>query len=291
MGITLEIRTLVFANTIVWVFSTALLVIVWRTRKTYPGFGVWTLESVAVTLGFLLLALRGAVPDVASVMGGNGMLGTGAILGLVGVGRFLDRPVPWRVASAALMALLAVLAWYLWIEPDLGVRVVAVGLYLSATVGAAAWILLSPSGVRYRPSSTVLAGILLVYVAASVYRVVQAFGGTFTGDFMRGGVDQVIIFTSSILLGSGSAFAIVLMNHQRLEEDLLESLRSVTEKSAQIRTLEGLLPICSSCKKIRDEVGAWTRLEAYIRDHSRAEFTHGICPDCASKLYADYQEP
>jgi len=53
----------------------------------------------------------------------------------------------------------------------------------------------------------------------------------------------------------------------------------------EIRHLEGLLPICASCKKIRDTHGNWLQIEGYIRDHSDAEFTHSICPDCAKKLY------
>jgi len=55
----------------------------------------------------------------------------------------------------------------------------------------------------------------------------------------------------------------------------------------QLRTLRGFLPICASCKKIKDEGGGWSQIEAYIRDHSEAEFSHGICPDCARKLYPD----
>ena len=52
----------------------------------------------------------------------------------------------------------------------------------------------------------------------------------------------------------------------------------------EIRVLNGLLPICASCKKIRDDKGYWSQLEVYIRDHSNAEFTHGYCPDCANEL-------
>jgi hypothetical protein len=53
-----------------------------------------------------------------------------------------------------------------------------------------------------------------------------------------------------------------------------------------VNQLSGLLPICASCKKIRDDKGYWTQIEAYIRDHSEADFTHGICPECAEKLYS-----
>jgi len=49
-----------------------------------------------------------------------------------------------------------------------------------------------------------------------------------------------------------------------------------------------MLPICASCKKIRDDRGYWNKIEAYIEKHSEAEFSHGICPECARKLYPEY---
>ncbi len=56
-------------------------------------------------------------------------------------------------------------------------------------------------------------------------------------------------------------------------------------KEQEVKMLEGLLPICASCKKIRDEKGEWQILEAYITKHSEATFSHGVCPDCAKQLY------
>jgi PleD family two-component response regulator len=57
------------------------------------------------------------------------------------------------------------------------------------------------------------------------------------------------------------------------------------EALAKVKTLSGLLPICSSCKKIRDDKGYWNQIETYIRERSEADFTHGICPKCAKMLY------
>ncbi|HUT85105.1 MAG TPA: hypothetical protein VMX95_10680 [Thermodesulfobacteriota bacterium] len=53
--------------------------------------------------------------------------------------------------------------------------------------------------------------------------------------------------------------------------------------------MRGLLPICASCKKVRDDTGHWQQIEAYVSDHSEAEFSHGLCPGCAKKYYEDYQ--
>jgi len=66
------------------------------------------------------------------------------------------------------------------------------------------------------------------------------------------------------------------------KDNLIVELEDALHK---VKALSGLLPICASCKKIRDDKGYWNQIEAYIRDHSEAEFSHGICPDCAKKLY------
>lgn len=65
-------------------------------------------------------------------------------------------------------------------------------------------------------------------------------------------------------------------------------VRELEDALANIKQLSGLLPICASCKKIRDDKGYWNQLEVYISDHSEADFTHGICPDCAKAFYGDY---
>ena len=56
---------------------------------------------------------------------------------------------------------------------------------------------------------------------------------------------------------------------------------------AKVRILQGLIPICSHCKKVRDDKGYWHQVEEYIRDHSEAEFSHGLCPECAKELYPE----
>lgn len=56
---------------------------------------------------------------------------------------------------------------------------------------------------------------------------------------------------------------------------------------SELKVLTGMLPICASCKSIRDDQGCWSRIESYIKDHSEAEFSHGICPDCARRIYPD----
>ncbi|MEJ2689837.1 MAG: hypothetical protein P8130_07785 [Deltaproteobacteria bacterium] len=70
-----------------------------------------------------------------------------------------------------------------------------------------------------------------------------------------------------------------------IERDkILGELKSALSK---VKLLSGFLPICASCKKIRDDKGYWNQIESYIKKHSEAEFSHSICPDCAKKLYPE----
>lgn len=77
----------------------------------------------------------------------------------------------------------------------------------------------------------------------------------------------------------------------RREEDERENLVGKLQQAlARMEKLGGILPICSSCKKIRDENGSWNEIEPYIASHSQAKFTHSICPDCEEELYPEYSK-
>lgn len=66
---------------------------------------------------------------------------------------------------------------------------------------------------------------------------------------------------------------------------LNNTMRNLEAALKDVKKLSGLLPICSNCKKIRDDNGYWSQIEAYIRDHSEADFSHGMCPGCSDELY------
>jgi hypothetical protein len=103
--------------------------------------------------------------------------------------------------------------------------------------------------------------------------------------------EKIELATSKEFQDVASSFNTMSENlrHQRdnLEEKVQNRTRELTEALGNVKTLAGLLPICSSCKKIRDDQGYWTQIESYIHKHSDAQFSHGICPDCAKKLYPE----
>jgi hypothetical protein len=130
--------------------------------------------------------------------------------------------------------------------------------------------------------------------------------GYLRGD-LRGGISVTIpaktvqsnyenqVFTSSLryfLIWIVGMFGVILSFRLIRKEDR-ERSRLIDELEgalAEIKTLKGFIPICASCKKVRNDDGYWEQIEKYIRDRSDAEFSHGICPECVKKLYPEYYD-
>ncbi|BBO72366.1 hypothetical protein DSCA_62960 [Desulfosarcina alkanivorans] len=80
-----------------------------------------------------------------------------------------------------------------------------------------------------------------------------------------------------------------ITERKEAEEERNQLVVELQSALLEVKTLSGFLPICASCKKIRDDKGYWNQIEAYIESRSEAEFSHGICPDCAQQLYPELE--
>ncbi len=104
----------------------------------------------------------------------------------------------------------------------------------------------------------------------------------------NGSIRDVEVFSGPLIVGGNSLLCSIINDiserkiHENERERLIDELQKALD---EIKTLEGIVPICSSCKKIRDDKGYWNLLELYIEKHSDASFSHGICPECSEKLY------
>lgn len=76
----------------------------------------------------------------------------------------------------------------------------------------------------------------------------------------------------------------------RQHDELEKTHQELVKATANVKVLQGLLPICASCKKIRDDKGYWNQIETYISEHSEVDFSHGLCPECMQSLYPDIYE-
>ncbi|WP_022666729.1 response regulator [Desulfospira joergensenii] len=107
--------------------------------------------------------------------------------------------------------------------------------------------------------------------------------------FETGGVDYITKpFEQSEVLTRVKTHILLYQSQKDLKEknqDLAKMNQELKQAMDEIKTLKGILPICSYCKKIRDDQGNWNYLETYIENHSEASMTHGMCPECSDKLY------
>ena len=103
-------------------------------------------------------------------------------------------------------------------------------------------------------------------------------------------IRDVEVYSGPITIGGKTMLCSIvhdIFERKKIEIEREKLIRKLQSALSEVKTLRGFLPICASCKKIRDDKGYWNQIEAYISAHSDAQFSHGLCPDCARKLYPD----
>jgi hypothetical protein len=106
-----------------------------------------------------------------------------------------------------------------------------------------------------------------------------------------GSLFSFYVEVAKVVLSDGPAtvaFIIDVTERKRAELERERLISELQEALAKVKTLSGLLPICSYCKKIRDDKGYWHQVDSYIKRHSLANFTHGFCPDCTKQHFSEY---
>lgn len=293
----LDTPTLLAADVVITVTVAAALQVYRSVQRTYPGFASWVAGTWLVAAGYLSLASRGLVPALLGIALTNLAFSLGAFARLDGTMQFTGngRASRWYLLIPAAVTLLCV--WPSPIASSLISRTLvgAVGIATFSTLIGIHFIRHAPRSRRhpYR-----IVGLLhLVFALALAVR-----GGAW---LMR---PTVTIFEShpfhtTFFLGAlafevvwGLAFA--MMNGDRLESDLVESraevartLAELQQTLSEVKTLSGLLPLCCSCKRVRDDEGYWNQLEEYLARHTGTQVSHGLCPECARRLYPDVFGP
>ncbi len=138
---------------------------------------------------------------------------------------------------------------------------------------------------RFGPRETATANVILAGLA--IWGTLRGFG-PFAGSSPNESLLllQAFMGVTSVL---ALTFAAVVSKKRRIEQSRERLLGELQDALAHIKTLRGLIPICATCKKVRNDREHWEHVESYIQDHSLAQFTHGLCPDCVARLYAGYQ--
>jgi hypothetical protein len=278
--VALSIRTLLAAAAVLTAFNCLVLMAFHLTRKTYPGFLQWTMGNVAAALGYGLLILRGQAPGILTIVLANSLLPLAIVIRLDGVSRFLlDRRIAfswWLLPAAAAVATSA----FYWLSDDIPARMVVAAVGISIPAGMAAMLFgrhaPHPSGSLHLWTAGIIAGLAVV-VAAKAVVTVQQQSGMWGSSLLN-----LLFFLTIVVIEAAWTIAFLLLNAERVEWELRDAL-------AHVKVLRGLLRTCSWCRKVRDDHGYWQQIERYVEQHSEAELSHGICPDCAALLHSEAQ--
>ncbi|PKN24169.1 MAG: hypothetical protein CVU65_12525 [Deltaproteobacteria bacterium HGW-Deltaproteobacteria-22] len=412
----LDARTVVFLNILTDALCVAILLMLWRqNRLRFKGLGFWLLDFLFQAIGLLLIAVREGIPLGVSVLGSNLFVMSGAVLGYLGLRRFLDLPVRVRFHGSLLALFMSLQALFLYVVPSLSGRNLVVSTVLLIICGQSTHLLLvqvhagmsritrgtgiiflgfclfslfriaiillssgpdqnffhSDTGnliiiITYQlllillaiemtlmvnrrlladlhvqegkfsllfqasPSAVVLSSmangrILQVndaFLHISGYSAEELLGrttvelglwenteerqavvarlarhegirGEETHFRRKNGEILVGLFSSEVieLQGEPQLISVIvdITRRKRAEQERERLVDDLRRALSEVKTLSGLLPICSSCKKIRDDKGYWSQVEIYLRRHTDAEFSHGICPECVRRLYPEYE--
>lgn len=120
-----------------------------------------------------------------------------------------------------------------------------------------------------------------VALASSVLTMIGLFYSPLGGEMWK------VLFNRALALFAIWTTAVLTLQRKTIEEERFRAVQEAKLMLEETKILRGLIPICASCKKIRDDKGYWNQIEIYIEKHSDAHFSHGICQECQDKLYGD----
>ncbi len=279
-----DVRTLSIISSIISLILCICMVYVSQTRKTYNGFSQWTIASILYSFALAFMSLRNILPDFISIILANTLIIAGNGFIAYGLELFTNSTRRRWLFVSLTISMLILFLYFTYYSPDVSARIVIVSTIIAIIYGYSGYIVHKYVPRLIDGQNRFLAVVFYVQAIWVVLRIIQtAFIESSIVDFMNApafhGITVMVFFSGNIFIIIG----LIVLNFQRVEFDLSAAM-------AEVKTLRGIIPICSSCKKIRDDQGLWNQIETYIRDHSEAEFSHGICPECMEKLYPEFVE-
>jgi len=215
---------------------------------------------------------------------------------------FLNRRLKAGYVAAAYLAvfaliLISIFAWDIFptcfVEGQGLTLFKKISEYLIAFVllGAAVLLIRKRDEFEQNVFRLIVGSILVTIMAELVFTFYISVYGVFSliGHFLKI-ISFYLLYKALIVAGLVKPYDVLFRNLKKSENALRQERDNLEQALSEVKKLSGLLPICASCKKIRDDQGYWTEIEGYIESHSEADFSHGICPECMKKLYPAYRK-
>ena len=256
--IALDIRTLIFTNMIIYIVCLAVMAVLWRqSRKRFAGMFFWVLDFALQTAAFILIILRGAIPDWMSVVLSNTMVMAGMLSGYMGLERFVEKNSPQIHNYILLIIFVSIHAHFTLIQPNLAARTLNISVGLLFISFQCAWLML----YRVRPDMRRLTrGVGMIFSAfclVNMIRIAEIFVGTGSrADFFQASTFNALIFVSFKMLLILMTYSLVLMVNKRLFMD-------IKTQEARIQKLNESLE-----QKVRERTALWMAANRELDEYS-----------------------
>ncbi|SEA23544.1 hypothetical protein SAMN05660420_01542 [Desulfuromusa kysingii] len=290
----IDVNILILSSIFVSTFFCSAFFVYDLEQKTYNGFRLWTFSILTMTLGFLAIVARGTIPLELSIFIVSGFFTLAAVIRLDAIKRFLQGKSLNKslYAIPVFVVLASSIFYFVFDRIDIRTSIVSAVLFLLSI--SISWVLIQHS----TPENKMLyysAAIFIALRGAIILSRAFAWQPENLQTVFSAGIGSTIQLEFGLVSEIGQNVIFLMMNSQRSAADYIQSesklhstIIDLKKANEQIKTLEGVIPICMYCKNIRDEKETWNQLEQYISDHSDASFSHGICPDCLKKQYPEY---
>jgi two-component system CheB/CheR fusion protein len=279
----MDIRTVFQAQPFLGLLLMVILVYVWRTRKTYPGFGYAILQHIGITLGMQFVSLRGTIPLFVSALLGNGLFLAGMLLALQGIKTFLGRGRMHQGYWIAFVLLEIGVAWFLYVSPDLNARLLLFFLFLGviSLVIARELVFCAPPYLRTSPRfMAVIAG---GYGGFIILRGLATLWMPLPALFAPSSLQLATVVVSAAA-GFLSTFGFIIMNSERLEHEIRVAGRKLEEERGYLRTVldsvqSGVIVVDAETHRIVDINAAAGDILGVGREAMAGAVCHGrVCP-------------
>ena len=265
-------------------------------RAEAVGTRAWAAGIGCLALFFLTSLLRAFVPPFISFAVGNAVAITGLGVMHVGACQITRRPWPlwWHAAAAVIVGLLVTV---FWLDPEGGyrARVTVVGLVTcaqSAVICITLWQEDAQIGSEELYARRLAVSVFAMLGLLQLLRVLMHLPGApaMESSFLADTTTSRATAATFLVICLALPFLVVYMNEARARHALRHTIGQLQHALAEVKTLRGLIPICSSCRRIRETDQTWMSIERYLDAHTDVQLSHGVCPDCMRKLYPEFAD-
>ncbi len=232
MALLLDNRTQTVVQVVVSIMLCIVMAVAWRTQKTYPGFGRWTASKLPHALGWLLIGLRGLIPDWASVFVANGLLFLAPVLLYEGIRQFRGKPYHSSLHYVLMVVLLGAFIYFTWLHPNVNARLLVITLFTALVIARCAYSLVVKVPRELRSSFWFTAAMfgaydLVLFLRLATSASLPALLNPFSADMW-----QSLVFLATIVMPIGWTFGFFMMTNARLNLELRQAELGLREMAA-----------------------------------------------------------